>query len=343
MAEYTYFDRDISSFTGADRVTGSRLHIAPSLTQRYAKPWGYAKPKATLWATQYALNDQVAGSDDSPNYAVPVVSLDTGLYFDRTTASGGTHSLEPRLFALYVPDVSQTDAPDFDTSAFDFNYDYLFRDNRFSGKDRIGDAQQVSLGLTNRFSNAQGYEQGYISLGQAFYFDDYTSDVDNTTEYTGSSSDIAMQSVWNLSQQTRLTLDNVFARSNGELTTTNFKVSHQDGLDRLVSLQYLYEENEHEQTDFQFIWPLSKSWATIGRWNYDLEENDDIERLLGLEYESCCWRVQAYARHWLEDDDEFNQGVFLRFVLKGLGSISSKSDFLDDVNGYTRREEQNDY
>ncbi|MGB0733753.1 MAG: LPS-assembly protein LptD, partial [Pontibacterium sp.] len=342
-AEYTYFTRDNESFTGSARVTGSRVHLAPALSYNYSRVWGYAKPQAKLWATHYELDDQVAGLDDAPSYSVPVLSFDSGLYFDRDLASGGVHSLEPRLFALYVPDVSQTEAPDFDTSAFDLTYDALFRDNRFSGKDRIGDAQQISLGVTNRFFRANGTEQAYISLGQAYYFDNFTTDVAGTQVSTASSSDIAMQSAWFYSDKTRLTLDNLFARSNGKAISSAFKVSHADGYDKQASLQYLYAENDHDQADLQFIWPLSQKWATIGRWHYDLESNENIERLVGLEYESCCWRVQTFVRDWLEDDDQFNQGVFLRFVLKGLGSIGTASEFLDDVKGFTKREERNEY
>lgn len=61
----------------------------------------------------------------------------------------------------------QSDLPLFDTNEIQFSYASLFRDNRFSGRDRIGDANQISLGLTNR-----GFERQRISVGQAYYFAD---------------------------------------------------------------------------------------------------------------------------------------------------------------------------
>ena len=53
-------------------------------------------------------------------------------------------TLEPRLFYLYVPYEDQKDIPVFDTGETYFNYASLFRDNRFSGSDRIGDENKLS-------------------------------------------------------------------------------------------------------------------------------------------------------------------------------------------------------
>ena len=54
-------------------------------------------------------------------------------------------TLEPRLFYLYIPNENQSDLPIFDTGQFDFSFEQLFRENRFSGHDRLGDANQVNL------------------------------------------------------------------------------------------------------------------------------------------------------------------------------------------------------
>src|SRR5690606_9788542 len=110
-----------------------------------------------------------AGFDDSPDRAVPIVSLDSGLYFDRDTSWFGNamrQTFEPRAYYLYVPNEDQTDIPVFDTGESSFSYASLWRDNRFSGKDRIGDANQLSLGFTSRWIEANGFERQRLSLGQ---------------------------------------------------------------------------------------------------------------------------------------------------------------------------------
>ncbi|NDM58041.1 LPS assembly protein LptD, partial [Klebsiella pneumoniae] len=53
-----------------------------------------------------------------------------------------------------------------------FSYDSLWRENRFSGRDRIGDANQLSLGVTTRFIESNGFERASLSAGQIYYFRD---------------------------------------------------------------------------------------------------------------------------------------------------------------------------
>jgi LPS-assembly protein len=59
-------------------------------------------------------------------------------------------TLEPRAYYVYVPFTDQTKAPIFDTAIDDFNFAQLYSPNRYLGNDRIGDANQVTLGLTTR-------------------------------------------------------------------------------------------------------------------------------------------------------------------------------------------------
>ncbi|HBH10404.1 MAG TPA: hypothetical protein DDX15_02695, partial [Gammaproteobacteria bacterium] len=84
-----------------------------------------------------------------------------------------TQTLEPRLFYLYIPNENQSDLPRFDTGLYDFSFDSLFRENRFSGDDRLGDANQVTLAVTSHLINQEnGKNYGNIRLGQIFYFRD---------------------------------------------------------------------------------------------------------------------------------------------------------------------------
>jgi LPS-assembly protein len=42
----------------------------------------------------------------------------------------------------------------FDSSELDFSFANLFRNNRFTGRDRIGDANQITAGITSRMLRA---------------------------------------------------------------------------------------------------------------------------------------------------------------------------------------------
>jgi LPS-assembly protein len=74
-------------------------------------------------------------------------------------------------FYLYSQYDEQSDQPDFDSAELTFNYNQLFRDTRFSGRDRLDDANQVSIGLTTRFLDARSGEEYFnASIGQIYYF-----------------------------------------------------------------------------------------------------------------------------------------------------------------------------
>src|SRR5699024_2699166 len=170
---------------GLDRATGSRLHIEPAISLPMNWSWGYLEPKIKYAYTRYDLSLDSTGKqnliDDkrkfrsSPDRNVGIYSVDSGLYFDRPSQWFGKsyrQTLEPRLFYLYVPYEDQSDLPLFDTGEAQFSYASLFRDNRFSGRDRIGDTNQISLGLTNRWLEDSGFERQRISVGQAYYLSD---------------------------------------------------------------------------------------------------------------------------------------------------------------------------
>lgn len=75
------------------------------------------------------------------------------------------------MFYLRVPYQDQSAIPIYDTANMIFNMDQLFRTNRFSGFDRIGDANQLSYALTTRWlSERTGSERANFSIGQIKYF-----------------------------------------------------------------------------------------------------------------------------------------------------------------------------
>ncbi len=71
-----------------------------------------------------------------------------------------------------MPYRNQSEIPLFDTTENTLNYDELFTYNRFSGLDRIGDANQISLGITTRMIDQfSGYEKAHLGFGQIVYFE----------------------------------------------------------------------------------------------------------------------------------------------------------------------------
>ncbi len=182
--EYVFFQHDKSSpiqvngvFLNPDSVPdGHRFNIEPYASMPWHTASAYVTPKLTFKYTQYLLSNQDPGVPESISRTVPIASIDSGMFFEKDVALGGSsllHTLEPRLFYLFIPRVNQSDIPIFDSSFYDFSFNSLFRENRFSGTDRIQDANQITPALTSRLIDSKtGQEKLKLSIGDIFYFQD---------------------------------------------------------------------------------------------------------------------------------------------------------------------------
>jgi LPS-assembly protein len=105
---------------------------------------------------------------------------------------------------------------------------------------------------------------------------------------------------------------------------------------RVLNVDYRFIRDVIETTDVSFAWPVARNWRAVGRWNYSLEDKRTVGAFSGFEYESCCWGLRFVARRYLNGSDgEYNSGVFVQFVLKGLTSVGNADDFLErNVPGY---------
>lgn len=252
--------------SGINRAEGSRLHLEPTLSLPMSWDWGFIKPALKYAYTRYDLTLDRKGKNDfikqgrrfksSTSRSVPIASIDSGLYFDRPTQMLGknyTQTLEPRLFYLYAPYKEQHDIPLFDTSETSFSYSSLWRDNRFTGRDRIGDANQVSLGLTWRWLEENGFERQRAAIGQAYYLADrkVLLSADNKNEYkqysrnTTSRSPYAMQYMLRLNQDWRFNAD--WAWDQDERATRAgslmFNYQPEDNLNKIINFGYRYKND----------------------------------------------------------------------------------------------------
>jgi LPS-assembly protein len=344
-AEYVQFDRDSGDplLSLADQVQGDRVLLSPAISLPLESSWGYVKPELKLWSTQYQLDNQVAGLEQNPSVNTAILSLDSGLTFERQAQFDDnrfTQTLEPRLFYLYVPEEDQDDIPAFDTAELDFRYDSLFRDNRFSGSDRIGDTHQVSLGLASKFYGKTGRERFSMALGQAYYFDDRNVQLDSTTAAdTESTSNFAARIDWSLTPDLRVSHDSELDNNTLSAVVQNYRLTFSPDDDRLVYASYRDHETERQQADFGLRWPINQQWNLLARWREDLMDSETLDALLGVEYKDCCWKVRLGVREWARDDDGIRtneQAVMLQFVLRGLGSVGDDDTtlFIREITGF---------
>ncbi|MDV9031695.1 LPS-assembly protein LptD [Pseudomonas sp. RAC1] len=350
--------------TGIARANGTRLNLAPAMSLPMEASYGYITPKLKYAYTSYDLdldgkgkaealaqsaNPAYGSYSSSINRDIPIFSVDSGLYFDRNTSMFGTNfrqTLEPRLFYLYVPNKDQKDIPLFDTSETLFSYDSLFRDNRFSGVDRIGDENKLSLGVTTRWIEDNGFERQRFSIGQAYYFEDRKVQLPgiNYRERDDAKANVSPYALvyqyafnrdWRFNSDFNWDPDSRSTRSGSAM----FHYQPEDNPNKVVNLGYRYRNDtiaydsltgtwkvgggdygtpgqpnyikdyyKIQQHDFSVIWPLVPQWSVIARWQHDYNRNRTLEAMGGFEYDSCCWKVRLINRYWLDIDD-FSQAL----------------------------------
>ena len=339
-AEYNYFQHDVNVF-------GHRASLNPYARWPLRRSYGHLTPQVNLYLAGYDLQDQDPDKSDSPSYAIPSFNLDAELVFERTVDFFGQESLqtlEPRIFYLYTPFQDQDDIPVFDTTELSFSYYSLFRPNRFAGWDRIGDANQLSVGLTSRtLAKSSGRELLRASVGQILYFRDRDVQVIGDPETEDSSSVAGVLSAQLLRNWTgRASFEYDPNRATERSRKRAFELHYQAPNQRLLNLAYRFdigtsEDTRYEDTDLSFRLPFGQQVQVVGRWSYSLLNSQTVEAFGGLEYGQCCWRLRLIGRHLKNKPDSPGTNSFMvQFELAGLGSIGNQVDkFLQrEIYGY---------
>lgn len=353
QAQYTYFDRDNDDprMTDEERVIGSRFHVRPSISYSWDRPWASVKPRLTYWYSQYDLSDQPDDWSNGPSLGIPIASLDSTIKLERNFSDSLTQTLEPRIKLIHAASEDQSQIPDFDSEALDFNYYSLFNETGYSGNDNVAGTSQATLGLSSAFYSNAGIERARVGIAQAYYFEDREEDTGlrpGDVDGTESHSNLALLASWNITPDLSFTHDSELDDNNLSMVQQNYRIKYQPDDSKLLYLSYRDNsgstfsnpDDEIRQTDFAFRWPISAQWGMIGRWQEDLLREENIETLLGVEYTSCCWKIRVTGRQWVDDTDnlediETDTGIFLEFVLRGLGSFgqSGGREFLKDITG----------
>jgi LPS-assembly protein len=336
-------DSELVQFDRSQGVTGRRLDLQPHVSWPIRRAGGYLLPSLTYRYTQYQLENSDPSYDDTPSRSLPLFSLDTGLVFERQLDGWGqaaSQTLEPRLFYLYVPYRDQSNLivdeagveNVFDTTLPLFSMNQLFRKNRFTGGDRVGDANQVNTALTTRFFDQRGRELLYASVGRIFYFRDREVFLPGGQVETDSVSDWVAElgSRWSETLSGRASI--LWDSKDEKLQRGSADILYQKDKSRLLRLAYRFEENTLEQGDVAFIWPLATHWNLVGRWLYSLKDDVTLETLKGIEYESCCWTARIVQRKHRIDamDDNESDTLWFQLELKGLTSLGKPvRDLLD--------------
>jgi len=322
-SELVYFDRDAG-------ITGARVDLFPQVYWEHYAHWGFLKPSVGYRLTSYDLDLVETDGNDSPSRGTALLSLDSGLYFDRKNANGTTQSFEPRLFYLYVPYEDQSDLPRFDTGEYTFGFSQLFNTNRFSGADRQGDANHIALAASTRnYNSRSGDVRWSLSFGQIIYLESLKvqlrEDSKKSLDYSPFLTEFSWQPFSRFSAQTGLQWN----WKEDKLDVASFGVSYAGKTGQRASFDYRFRRGRVDQFDLRVFWPVNERWRALSRVNYSFAESDMLEVQAGIEYESCCWAIRTVVRRYLKNrDGDYRDGIFLELNLKGLASIGSRAQEL---------------
>ena len=342
-SEFVRFDHNNPTL-----VIGDRVRLNPYISYPWYGTAGYVTPKISIYQINYQLDHiDTTSQPKAPHITVPVYSLDAGLFMENETSWGDTallHTLEPRIYYLYAPYRDQTALPNFDTGIATFNEITMFSENRFTGGDRVGDANQLAAAITSRiYRQDNGFELLAITLGEQFYFQDRlvtsppppgsttpvitaaSAESTNRSSLFGTLS-VSPDSHWRLRGDIQWNTDNKYTE------VGNLRVQYRPESDSMVSLDYRFRRNELRTYGASTSWRFGPHWRAFGGHQFDLENNHKVENFLGIQYDSCCWAARLFGVERLDTINStpgnplYVEAIFLSIELKGLADFGQQKD-----------------
>jgi LPS-assembly protein len=346
---------------------GDRLQTYPTVSYPIVRPGWFVVPKVGVNYTQYqtswyngdylGLNTGTANAGTSVGYprsqsrTVPIMSLDTGLIFERDTTLFGkasTQTLEPRLYYLRVPYRDQSKIPVYDTSLSDFSFSQAFEENIYTGGwDRISNANQLTAALTTRWLDAStGFERASLAVAQRLYFADQQVTLPGETPRENVRSDFLVGASAALTDTFSTEVaaqynpyDNRWSRtllsgrwSPQRLTTIALAYRYQ----RDPQTGVAYQPQGQNQISLAVQWPFTKRWYGVGRVDYSLRNGPSstvsgttdspriTQAIAGLEYKgNCCWVGRMVFQRYAVSATDANTALFFQLELTGLGSLGT--------------------
>ncbi len=322
--EIVNFDREVG-------VTGWRANVAPEIDLPITGAGWFITPGVAFDYIRYDLDDTLPGEQTKPRRSVPITSLDTGMILERAMSnSHRIQTIEPRLLYVKVPFRDQDGLPVFDTISPDINLVQLYRKNRFLGVDRIGDTEQLSIGIATRILDVTtGRELMTATIGQTRYFSDRMVTLPGATAATSDTSDYIAQLRFALFKNVNFDFGHQWGAGASGTTKSEARLQYRPASNKVLNLSYRFRRDSLEQGDLSWLWPIASRWNFVGRYNFSFRDQEVLEQFFGLEYESCCWGLRLVARRHISTRDGTRDSSFgLQLVLKGMTSVGTAADKL---------------
>ncbi len=363
-SEFNRFTLPTGLDAQAGRVGGERWHLLGGLARPFREPGWFVVPRVSLNAATYSDSGLLPTSSTRRTRYIPTLSVDAGFEFERQTEAFGRalrQTLEPRLLYVQTPYREQSQLPNYDSAAKDFNFSSIYSDNQFSGVDRVSDTHQLTAGFTTRFVDANtGAEALRLGLVQRYLFRSQrvTAQEDGTPD--GTPTDKRLSDALLLGSTSVLpgwTLDAALQYSPEIQRSVRsiIGVRYSPGPFRTISTTYRFTRGLSEQMEVGWQWPIwssqpasaratggggssscSGTWYAVGRINYSLKDSRITDSVLGAEYDAGCWIGRVVAERLSTGLSEATTRLMVQLELVGLSRIGSNplQVLKDNIPGY---------
>lgn len=340
-----WFNRPKDDFGQQLGPNGQRYVSYPSISYPIVQPGFFITPKVGLHMTRYETTWEpgVSGAYTPSNTrVVPIMSVDAGMTFERDASFFGhdaIQTLEPRVYYLNVPYRDQSNFPVYDTTLSDFSFSQAFQENIYTGGwDRIANANQLTVALGSRYLHAvTGAERAFLAVGQRFYFEDQRVTLPGEVPRTDVESEYLISAAASLTDTLTTSLDLQYNPYDNTWDRAQLVARFNPKRAAAITASYRYQRNPtglyqpqgQDQVSLSFQWPLTSQLYSIGRVDYSLLNEPDLQvfprvtqAIAGFEYRGdCCWAARVIYQRYAIDPNQVNNAIFFQLELAGLGAL----------------------
>ena len=109
---------------------------------------------------------------------------------------------------------------------------------------------------------------------------------------------------------------------------------------KIFNTSYRFSRGTQEEIDMSAVFPINSRTSLIGKVNYSFnnrrgESEDILERMIGVEYESCCYGIKFVLREYW-NGTKSDDVVYFEFLPKGIATSNNTTAELlrEGILGY---------
>ena len=303
-----------------NNLTGKRLHVETVFSKSIAKDNYLFMPNLSLLNTNYSIDN---GAIQSRNMFS--IKLDGKLFLQKDALFFNTiltHKLTPRIVYNYRPKKQQRAIPNFDSYLRSNAYEGLFSGRKFTGVDKISNANSVTLGAQYSFIDKKtGALYSELKVAQTLHISDQSINLGGALVKQRKYSNIALEGDLNLGNftfDTKLQYD----PETNKINKANNSISYYDNNKKFITLAY-NDNGDIKSQELYGAYPINDELHVFSGINRSITDSIINKQEIALVYESCCLVLRlGYLKERVSDDNDDNYDKSIKFELIFTGLTS---------------------